>query len=107
MENTKPPPALDPPVLPTALRAKVVQELDELQAISACIDSRLENIKHFFNDFVNPPNETDMDDLKPNDESEITNRIGCRNFQENECEIFTVPGDGVRIFPDGVAPPDL
>ncbi|GJS63208.1 MAK10-like protein [Tanacetum coccineum] len=34
---------------------------------------------------------------------EITNRIACRNFfQENECEIFTVSGDGVRIFPDGV-----
>nr|GEX27002.1 ribonuclease H-like domain-containing protein [Tanacetum cinerariifolium] len=39
---------------------------------------------------------------------EITNRIACRNFfQENECEIFTVPGDGVRIFPDDVAPLDL
>ncbi|GKC83116.1 hypothetical protein Tco_1138833 [Tanacetum coccineum] len=39
---------------------------------------------------------------------EITNRIACRNvFQENECEFFTVSGDGVRIFPDGVKSPDL
>ncbi|GJU95509.1 hypothetical protein Tco_1320265 [Tanacetum coccineum] len=34
---------------------------------------------------------------------EITNRIACRKFfQENECEIFTVSGDDIRIFPDSV-----
>ncbi|GKC50683.1 hypothetical protein Tco_1073428, partial [Tanacetum coccineum] len=39
---------------------------------------------------------------------EITNRIACRKFfQENECEILTVSGDGVMIFPDGVRSPDL
>ncbi|GJT95991.1 hypothetical protein Tco_1091509 [Tanacetum coccineum] len=39
---------------------------------------------------------------------EITNRIACRIFfQENKCEIFTVSGDGVRIFRDGVTTPDL
>ncbi|GJS65319.1 ribonuclease H-like domain-containing protein [Tanacetum coccineum] len=39
---------------------------------------------------------------------EITNRIACRNFfQENECEFFTVSGDGVRIFPDDVTSPKL
>ncbi|GKE87468.1 hypothetical protein Tco_1564943, partial [Tanacetum coccineum] len=59
----------DPHVLPTALHAKVVQELDELHAISSYIDSRLENIEQFLNDFVNPPNEIDMDDLEPDDES--------------------------------------
>ncbi|GJX23864.1 hypothetical protein Tco_0228309 [Tanacetum coccineum] len=39
---------------------------------------------------------------------EITN-MNCvqKCFQENECEIFTVSGDGVRIFPDGVTSPDL
>ncbi|GKG19874.1 hypothetical protein Tco_0376973 [Tanacetum coccineum] len=68
MENANPPLTLDPPVLPTALRVKVVQELDELQANSAYIDSRLENIEQFLNGFVNPPNEIDMDDLEPNDE---------------------------------------
>ncbi|GKF73843.1 hypothetical protein Tco_0220175 [Tanacetum coccineum] len=68
MENANPfIPA--PHVLPTTLRAKVVQELDELQAIPAYIDSRLENIEHFLNGFVNPPNEIDMDDFEPDDES--------------------------------------
>ncbi|GJX89751.1 hypothetical protein Tco_0343077 [Tanacetum coccineum] len=39
---------------------------------------------------------------------EITNRIACRKFfQENECEFFTVSGDGVRNFPDGATSPDL
>ncbi|GJY79488.1 hypothetical protein Tco_0485289 [Tanacetum coccineum] len=69
MENANPPSTLDPHVLPTALHAKVVQELDELHAISSYIDSRLENIEQFLNDFVNPPNEIDMDDLEPDDES--------------------------------------
>ncbi|GKB36835.1 hypothetical protein Tco_0881777 [Tanacetum coccineum] len=42
------------------------------------------------------------------DWQEITNRIACRKFfKENECEIFTVFGEGVRIFPDGVTSPDL
>nr|GEX96043.1 hypothetical protein [Tanacetum cinerariifolium] len=63
---------MDPPVLLTVLRTKVVQELDELQEISSYIDSRLENIKHFLNGFVNPPNEIDMVDLDPDDESTDT-----------------------------------
>nr|GEV65032.1 protein kinase-like domain, concanavalin A-like lectin/glucanase domain protein [Tanacetum cinerariifolium]GEV70047.1 protein kinase-like domain, concanavalin A-like lectin/glucanase domain protein [Tanacetum cinerariifolium] len=58
----------NPPVLPIALRAKVVQELNELQAISTYIDSRLENIDQFLNGFTQPPNEIDMDDLEPDDE---------------------------------------
>ncbi|GJZ01298.1 hypothetical protein Tco_0519259 [Tanacetum coccineum] len=45
------------------------EQLNELKAISAYIDSRLENIEHFLNDLVNPPNEIEMDDLDPDDES--------------------------------------
>ncbi|GJS19951.1 hypothetical protein Tco_0448583 [Tanacetum coccineum] len=42
------------------------------------------------------------------DWQEITNRVACRRFfKKNECESFTVSGDGVRNFPDGVTPPDL
>nr|GEV31048.1 hypothetical protein [Tanacetum cinerariifolium] len=67
--NANLPPTNNPPVLPTALRAKVFQELNELQAISTYIDSRLENIHHFLNGFTQPPNEIDMDDLEPDDES--------------------------------------
>ncbi|GJV66688.1 hypothetical protein Tco_1482197 [Tanacetum coccineum] len=69
MENVSPPPTNNPPVLPTTLRAKVVQELNELPAISAYIDSHLENIDQFLNGFTQPPNEIDMDDLEPDDES--------------------------------------
>ncbi|GJV10219.1 hypothetical protein Tco_1351760 [Tanacetum coccineum] len=58
-----------PPVLPMALHAKVVQELNELQAISAYINSRLENIDQFLNGFTQPPNKIHMDDLESNDES--------------------------------------
>ncbi|GKC99728.1 hypothetical protein Tco_1170003 [Tanacetum coccineum] len=50
MENANLPPTNNPPVLPTALRAKIVQELNELQAISTYIDSHLENIDQLLND---------------------------------------------------------
>ncbi|GJW50828.1 reverse transcriptase domain-containing protein [Tanacetum coccineum] len=37
----------------------------------------------------------------------ITNKIACRKFfKKKEIKIFTVRGDGVRIFPDGVASPE-
>ncbi|GJS66825.1 hypothetical protein Tco_0681389 [Tanacetum coccineum] len=67
--NVNPPPTNNPPVLPTALCAKFVQELNELLAISTYINSRLENIDKFLNGFTQPPNEIDMDDLEPDDES--------------------------------------
>ncbi|GKD40384.1 hypothetical protein Tco_1260591, partial [Tanacetum coccineum] len=54
------------------LHAKVVQELNEPQAMSAYIDSRLENIEQFLNGFVDPPNEIDMNDLESIDESVYT-----------------------------------
>ncbi|GJR46832.1 MAK10-like protein [Tanacetum coccineum] len=69
MENANPTPTLDTHVLLTTLRVKVIQELDELQAILAYIDSLLKNIEHLLNGFENPPNEIDMDDLEPIDES--------------------------------------
>ncbi|GJU34197.1 hypothetical protein Tco_1182551 [Tanacetum coccineum] len=69
MENVNPPPTNNPPFLPTALRTKVVQELNELQEISTYIDSRLENIDQFLNGFTQPTNEIDTDYLEPDDES--------------------------------------
>nr|GEW34715.1 putative reverse transcriptase domain-containing protein [Tanacetum cinerariifolium] len=67
--NANPSPTNNPHVLPTALRAKVVQELKELQTISAYIDSRLENIDQFLNGFEKRPNKINMDDLEPEDQS--------------------------------------
>ncbi|GJR17162.1 homeodomain-like protein [Tanacetum coccineum] len=69
MENANPPPTNDPHVLPTAIREKVVQELNELQEISTYIDSRLENIDQLLNGFTQQPNEIDVDGFKPNNES--------------------------------------
>ncbi|GJW70316.1 hypothetical protein Tco_0127233 [Tanacetum coccineum] len=69
MENANPPRTLDQPTLLTALRAKVTQELNELDAISVYIDSLLENIDQCLNSFTQPPNKIDMDDLESNDES--------------------------------------
>ncbi|GKB79572.1 hypothetical protein Tco_0946467 [Tanacetum coccineum] len=64
MEDANPTPTNNPPVLPTVLRAKVFQELNELQAISAYIDSRLENIDQFLNGFTQPPNEIVLNELE-------------------------------------------
>ncbi|GJY57542.1 hypothetical protein Tco_0456657 [Tanacetum coccineum] len=69
MENANPTPTLDTHVLINTLRVKVIQELDELQAILAYMNSRLKNIEHLLNVFENLPNEIDMDDLEPIDES--------------------------------------
>ncbi|GJW07648.1 hypothetical protein Tco_1570071 [Tanacetum coccineum] len=62
MENANPPPTNNPPVIPIVLHAKVVQELNELQTISAYIDSCLKNIDQFLNSFANQPNEINMYD---------------------------------------------
>ncbi|GKA36812.1 hypothetical protein Tco_0723377 [Tanacetum coccineum] len=43
MENVNPPPTSNRPLLPIALRAQAIQELHELQRISAFVDSRLKN----------------------------------------------------------------
>nr|GEX98777.1 hypothetical protein [Tanacetum cinerariifolium]GEZ53418.1 hypothetical protein [Tanacetum cinerariifolium] len=65
--NTNPPPN-SRPVLTVALRARAVQELHELEIISAFVDSRLESIKQFLNNLANQPNKTDMNNLEFNDE---------------------------------------
>ncbi|GJT28679.1 hypothetical protein Tco_0908954 [Tanacetum coccineum] len=70
------------PAPPNGLRARITQELDELRAILSMIDSRLENIDHtritipptapfeqLLNDFMNPLDVFEMDDLESDDES--------------------------------------
>ncbi|GJX00844.1 hypothetical protein Tco_0184757 [Tanacetum coccineum] len=68
MENANPPPPNNPHILPTVLRAKVVQEFHALSAISAFIDSRLKNIEQFLNGFAPQANEIDMNEVESNDE---------------------------------------
>ncbi|GKE23267.1 hypothetical protein Tco_1434779 [Tanacetum coccineum] len=67
MENANPPPN-NHPVLTVTMHTRIVQELHELQIISAFVDSRLESIEQFLDNFTNHPNETDMNDLKSDDE---------------------------------------
>ncbi|GJY53594.1 serine carboxypeptidase-like protein 13 isoform X1, partial [Tanacetum coccineum] len=75
---------------PNGLRTRITQELNELCAISAMIDSRLENIDHthiiipppfpleqLFNDFMNLPDVFEMDDLE---DSESTASIIFLDF---------------------------
>ncbi|GKB45461.1 hypothetical protein Tco_0896214 [Tanacetum coccineum] len=69
MGNVNPPPTSYRPILPAALRAQAVQELHELQRISAFVNSRLESIEQFLNNFANRPNKTNMDDLESDYES--------------------------------------
>ncbi|GJW86144.1 hypothetical protein Tco_0161484 [Tanacetum coccineum] len=67
---------------PNRLCARITQELNELHAISAMIDSRLENIDHIqikipshvpieklFNDFMDSPDMLEMDDLESDNKS--------------------------------------
>ncbi|GKD89715.1 hypothetical protein Tco_1365222 [Tanacetum coccineum] len=69
------------PVPPNELHARITQELNELHAISTMIDSRLENIdrtliimpptspfEQLLNDFMNPSDIFEMDDLESDDE---------------------------------------
>ncbi|GJX87073.1 hypothetical protein Tco_0339087 [Tanacetum coccineum] len=69
MENANPPLTNNPPVLPTALHAKIVQKLNELHAISTYINSRIENIDQFLNSFTQQPNEIDVAGFEPNNKS--------------------------------------
>ncbi|GJY12086.1 hypothetical protein Tco_0381395 [Tanacetum coccineum] len=69
MENANPPLTNNRPVLPAALRVRINQELHELHVIPAFVDSRLESIKQFLNNFANQPNETNMNNLESDDEA--------------------------------------
>ncbi|GJZ00534.1 hypothetical protein Tco_0517963 [Tanacetum coccineum] len=69
MENANPPPTNNRPVLPAVLRARIDQEIHELHVISAFVDSCLESIEQFLNNFANQPNETNINNLESDDEA--------------------------------------
>ncbi|GKD00176.1 hypothetical protein Tco_1170450 [Tanacetum coccineum] len=93
MENANPPPTNNPPVLPTTLRAKVFQELHELQAILTYIDSLLENIDQFLNGFTQQPNEIDVNDLKLDDELVDTPLVSPFLDSDNDSNDGEVPNE--------------
>ncbi|GJW50821.1 hypothetical protein Tco_0092172 [Tanacetum coccineum] len=84
MENANPPPTSNRPILPAVLRVQAVQELHELQRILAFIDSLLESIERFLNNFANQPNETNMNDLESDDESVDTPLVYPFPHSEND-----------------------
>nr|GEV82266.1 hypothetical protein [Tanacetum cinerariifolium] len=86
MENVNPPPTINRPVLPAALRAQAVQKLHELQRTSAFIDYRLESITRFLNNFANQPNETNINDLESNDELVDTPLVSLFLHSENDSD---------------------
>ncbi|GJS35384.1 hypothetical protein Tco_0533766 [Tanacetum coccineum] len=86
MENANPPPTSNRLVLPAALRAQAVQELYELQRISAFVDSRLESIEQFPNNFANQPNETNMNDLESDDETVDTPLVSPFPHSDNDSD---------------------
>ncbi|GJR88830.1 hypothetical protein Tco_0212841 [Tanacetum coccineum] len=86
MENANLLPTNNRPVLPAVLRAQAIQELYELQKISAFIDSRLESIERFLNDCANQPNETNMNDLESDDESVDTPIVSPFPYSDNDSD---------------------
>ncbi|GJW85401.1 hypothetical protein Tco_0158546 [Tanacetum coccineum] len=86
MKNANPPPTNNRLVLPAALRARINQELHELHVISVFVDSRLESIEQFLNNFANQPNETNMNNLESDDESVDTPLVSPFLHSDNDSD---------------------
>ncbi|GKD24848.1 hypothetical protein Tco_1231062 [Tanacetum coccineum] len=86
MENANPPPTNNRPVLPAALHARINQELHELHVISAFVDSRLESIEQFLNNFTNQPNETNTNNLESDDEVADTPLVSPFLHSDNDSD---------------------
>ncbi|GJZ88945.1 hypothetical protein Tco_0660727 [Tanacetum coccineum] len=84
MENVNPPPTNNRHILPVALRARIDQELYELHVISSFVDSLLESIEQFLNDFANQPNETNMNNLESDDEAVDTTLVSSFPHSDND-----------------------
>ncbi|GJV54145.1 hypothetical protein Tco_1449886 [Tanacetum coccineum] len=67
-------------------RAQAVQELHELQRISAFVDSRLESIEQFLNNVANHPNKTNINDLESDDESVDTPLVSPFPHSDNDSD---------------------
>ncbi|GJT68532.1 hypothetical protein Tco_1020012 [Tanacetum coccineum] len=86
MENANPPPTNNRLVLPDALHAQIDQELHELHVISAFVDSRLESIEQFLNNFANQSNETNMNNLESDDEAVDTPLVSPFPYSYNDSD---------------------
>ncbi|GKF44723.1 hypothetical protein Tco_0131275, partial [Tanacetum coccineum] len=93
MENANLPPPNNRPVLPAVLRARINQELHEPKVISAFVDSRLESIEQFLNNFADQPNETNMNNRETNDESGETPLVSPFPHSDNDSDDEEVLND--------------
>ncbi|GKD34281.1 retrovirus-related pol polyprotein from transposon TNT 1-94, partial [Tanacetum coccineum] len=84
--NANLPPTNNCHVLPATLHARIDQELHELHVISALVDSRLECIEQFLNNFANQPNETIMNNLESDDEMGDTPLISPFPHSHNDLD---------------------
>ncbi|GJT61934.1 hypothetical protein Tco_1005467 [Tanacetum coccineum] len=98
MENANPPPTSNHLVLQAALRAQATQELHELQRILAFVDSRLESIEQFLNNFANQPNETNMNDLEFDDESVDTPFVSPFPHSDNDSNDGEVLNELIELY---------
>ncbi|GKA38762.1 hypothetical protein Tco_0731313 [Tanacetum coccineum] len=93
MENAHPPPTNNRLVLPVMQRPRIDQELHELHAVLAFVDSRLESIEQFLNNFTNQPNETNMNNLESDDETGDTPLVSPFPHSENDSDKDEVLND--------------
>ncbi|GJS42489.1 hypothetical protein Tco_0567532 [Tanacetum coccineum] len=85
-ENANSPPTNNRPVLPAVLRTRINQELHEIKVISAFVDSRLESIEQFLNNFANQPNENNTNNLESDDESGETPLVSPFPHSDNDSD---------------------
>ncbi|GJS73964.1 hypothetical protein Tco_0706805 [Tanacetum coccineum] len=104
MENANPPPTNNLPVLPAALRARIDQEFHELHVISAFVDSRLESIEQFLNNFANQPNETNMNNLESDDEMGDTPLVSPFPHSDNDSDDGEVLNELIEYENAGALP---
>ncbi|GKF09189.1 hypothetical protein Tco_0043413, partial [Tanacetum coccineum] len=83
--NANPPPTNNHLVLPAALRVRIDKELHKLHVISDFVDSHLESIEQFLNNFANQPN---MNNLESDDEAVDTPLVSPFPHSDND------PDDG-------------
>ncbi|GJU67053.1 hypothetical protein Tco_1253312 [Tanacetum coccineum] len=96
-ENANPPPTNYHIVLPAALRAQAIKELHELQGILAFVDSRLESIERFLNNFANQPNETNMNEFESDEESVDTPLVSPFLHSDNDSDDSEVLNELIEV----------
>ncbi|GJV33476.1 hypothetical protein Tco_1393876 [Tanacetum coccineum] len=104
MKNVNPPPTNNCLILPVALRARINQELHELHVISAFVDSRLESIEQFLNNFANQPNETNMNNLDSDDEAVDTPLVSPFPHSDNDSYMRKFLNELIKKFTTYIDP---